>query len=227
MIPIKGSDGLKKLIQALAFDIGRAQSHWQLRCDLIRALEAHRVVEHQSRTFWFLTLNAHESAAILHLSRAFDQTPSALHLSSLLKTIRTNLDLFKEDEFRRRKVGDGFVDSLAAASRIPGLDTLEKDILECSDDDPLVNKLVKYRGNALAHRSAKLTLSDEQFQSQLTLTFEDIPVLLARADDVLNRYSGLFSAEYYSPEMVGHDDYKFVIRSIESEVKRLTDADLH
>jgi len=221
MIAIKSSEELATLIAALAADIGRAHDYWRLRCKLLEAFAKHPLVQPQSNTFWSMTLTALDSGAILHLCRAFDQDKSSLHLHSWLRTIQSNLRLFSDTEFRQRKAGNPFVDALAADPRLPDPHVLKKDIFECSDHDPLVERLIIYRGSALAHRSAKLALARAARAGQPALTFEDIPLLLKRANVVLNRYSNLFAAEYYSQNTIGQDDYVFVIKSIDSEVKRL------
>lgn len=225
MIRITQSDELAKLISALAADIGFAHDYWRLREQLIQAFTEHPLVQPQSHTFWSMTGTALESCAILHLCRVFDQEKTSLHLLSWLLTIQDNLRLFSDAEFRKRKADNAFVESLAAELRTPDPGVLKNDILECSVEDPVVKRLMAYRGSALAHQSAKNALGRKPGSTTLVLQYGDIPVLLARADTVLNRYSSLFAAEFYSQSTIGQDDYMFVIQSIESEVRRRRAAD--
>src|SRR4051812_23900472 len=113
MIRIASSNEFKRLLEALAFDVGYANIHWRLRRDLLAAFPQHPLVQQQTPTFWYLTLSAHESAALQCLARAYDQNSTALHLLSWLNTIQENLHLFETVEFKRRLAGNPFVDSLA------------------------------------------------------------------------------------------------------------------
>jgi len=221
VIAIKSSEDLAKLIGSLAAEIGKSHDYWQLRGDLLKEFGEHPLVEQQSPTFWSMTLHALESGAILHLCRAFDQQPKALGLRTWLNTIKANLRLFEDAEFRKRKAGNPFIESLAAEPRVPDLQVLTKDIQQCSDKDPLVKRLIAYRGSALAHRSATLVLAERPGEDHPELTVDDVQTLLIRADQFLTRYSSLFAAEYYSQHVIGYDDYKFVIQSVNSEVRRL------
>lgn len=118
-IRITSSDEFKRLIAALATDIVDAHIHSEMFITLQDALASNTVVLGQSNTFWQLTLKAHHETAIGCLIRAFDQEPGALHLRNWLETIRANLHLFSESEFRTRLKDNPFVDSLAATPRTP------------------------------------------------------------------------------------------------------------
>ena len=85
--------------------------------------------------------------------------------------------------------------------------------------EPLVKKLISYRGSHVAHRSARLASRGATKQSE-TPAISDIEfeTLLSRAKDILNRYSYLFAAESYSTSMVGRDDYKYIFTSVEANV---------
>jgi hypothetical protein len=220
MIRIASGHEFGKLIAALSSDVVDAHVHWRLHCDLHEAIQAHPIVWSQSRTFWQLTLTAHAETAVENLCRVFDQEQSSLHLLSWLRTIRTNLHLFDTAEFKRRRAGTPFVDSLAEDPRSPDLAALEADINDCTATDPLVKKLMVHRGNAVAHRGAKRAISDEPLPLELTLSVEDLEVLLSRARTVLNRYCQLFAAETYSVSMIGRDDYKFIFSSVAAAVER-------
>ncbi len=54
----------------------------------------------------------------------------------------------------------------------------------------------------------------------LGIPVEDLEALLNRAHEIVNRYSSLFAASSYSRQIVGHDDYRFVIKSVKEAVER-------
>jgi hypothetical protein len=220
LIRIANAEEFQRLVEALAYDVGTANIHWRLYRDLHAALGQDRVVWHQSQTFWYLTLNAHTYAALQSLSRAYDQNPSALHLLSWLKTIEANLHLFEIAEFRKRLAGNAFVDSLAAHSRIPDRAQLDEDIAKCSVSDPRVKALVQHRGNIGAHRNARTTAAGRPASEEFAISVEDLEVLLDRAHEIVNRYSSLFEANTYSRQMIGHDDYRYIIASVKEAAER-------
>jgi hypothetical protein len=220
MIRVQTSEEFSRLLEALADDVVHANIHWKQANDLGAALNAHPQVWAQSRTFWHLTLNANRYTALQSLCRAYDQNQSSLHLLSWLKTIQANTHLFNQDEFKKRLAGNPFVDSLAADPRAPDPVTLKQDIQSCSIKDPDVHLLMQYRSNLLAHRNAKSTTSGAVSNGKYAVPGTQIEALLERARTILNRYSYLFSASVHSVNMVGHDDYQYVFKSVQAAVDR-------
>ena len=219
MINVADSAEFGRLIEAMSRDIVNAQIHYKLYRDLHAALSEHRIVEAQSRTFWSLTLQAHLNACIHLLCRVYDQNPKALHLRSWLLTIRENLNLFDEEEFRERLKDNPYVDSLAKDPRKPDHTILERDLLLCSTDDPLVKTLQIHRGSRIVHRSAKNIVAEREIGDEHPLTYGAVETLLSRATEILNRYSNLFAANTYSTQIIGHDDFKFIIQCVEQKVE--------
>ena len=220
MIRIASAEEFKRLLEALAHDVGDANIHWQLHQDLHRTLgEDERIVLHQSRTFWNLTLLAHSSTAVQCLARAYDQNQSSLHLLSWLRTIKANLHLFSKEEFTKRLADNPFVESLAADPRTPDAAQLDQDISSCSDTDPKVKALILHRGNITAHRNARTTAAGRSLADQFGLSIADFEALLDRGHTVVNRYSNLFVAATYSRRIIGHDDYKFIFKCVKNVVQ--------
>lgn len=221
MIRIASAEEFKRLLEALAFDVGSANIHWRLYRDLHAALgEDERIVWRQSQTFWHLTLDAHTFSALQCLARAFDQNQSTLHLLSLLKTIEANLSLFSVEEFKKRLAGNPFVESLAEYPRVPDSVQLAKDIASCSVSDARVKALVQHRGNIIAHRNARKTAAGRSLADEFALSVDDLEVLLDRAHEIVNRYSSLFAATTFSRQMIGHDDYKYIFKCVKEAVVR-------
>lgn len=220
MISVKDSAEFTRLLEALARDIVDAHIHFRMHQDLRESLKEHNLVVIQSNTFWALTLKAHLNLSLLLLSRVYDQNPKSLHLYSWLLTIKDNLKLFREKHFRKRLKNNPFVDSLARSLRKPDEAILKKDIMSCSTADPLVKTLLIHRGSRIAHRSAKNVLSQINIGNKHPLTFGNLETLLKRSITIMNRYSSLFAANTYFTQITGHDDYDYIIESVEACVKK-------
>ena len=163
--------------------------------------------------------------AVLRICRAYDHEKSSLHLLSWLETIRANIGFFEKAEFERRMSDNPFVASLAAEPRVPDLQQLEEDILSCSMQDATVKRLNLFRSNIVAHRNAKTTAAGRDLSKEFPVSWEEIETLLARAKEILNRYSHLFSATVHSVSMIGRDDFKYIFSSIAKAVERSRDGE--
>jgi AbiU2 len=115
------------------------------------------------------------------------------------------------------------VDSLASGAKRPDLAELRKDRETVSDGDPLVKALVFWRNNFFAHRSAQHVAERKNLTDRHAFDTSSVESLLKNAMRVLNRYSILFRASSYSTQIVGHDDYGYVLRTITEAVKRHDD----
>ncbi len=95
---------------------------------------------------------------------------------------------------------------------------LKKDIASCSSSDPVVNKLIIYRNNLVAHKNIKIATKQEAGTSH-ALTFEDLEILLERAKAILDRYCYMYLATRYPTILVGHDDYEYIFKAVEEKVE--------
>lgn len=220
MIRIRSSEEFKRLLEALASDVGDANIHWRLHRDLLAEHGKNTHVWNQSQTFWYLTINAHSSTAVQSLTRAFDQSETALHLLSWLKTIEANLYMFKTSAFKQRLVNNSFVESLAESIRMPDKNQLAADILLCSASDPKVKALLRHRNNISAHTNARLTAAGRAKGQEFGIASDDFEVLLDRAHEIVNRYSSLFAAATYSRKIIAHDDFRYIFRCVQQAVER-------
>lgn len=219
MIKVKDSTEFERLLKALADDIVNANIYYKLYRDVHQSLCDHPLVTCQSNTFWQLTLNAYVNTSMQTLCRVYDQNPVALNLNSWLLTIQKYLHLFDNKEFQQRLKDNPFMESLAKAPRKPEPTMLSDDIRLCSLDDPLVKTLIIHRHNHVAHLAATNILSASNLHDTHPLTFRDLEELLTRAKTILNRYSSLWSANTYSTQVIGHDDYQFIFKSVEEKVQ--------
>ena len=213
------SNQLHAGIKVLANDVVNAVIHWKLSRGIIEAAETWPLVTQQSNTFWSLTIKAHVNVSVLNMCRVFDQEGDSLHLLRLLNLIKLNLPLFDNTNFRERLRDNPFVVSLAQSARRPDATQLDSDIELCSRQNPLVKRLVIHRNTSLAHHSQKRRLNSAPPRSDETILNDDFEILLNRAVEIINRYSSLFSAEHFSTQIVGHDDYKTVFLWIQQRVE--------
>ena len=221
MINIYNSSEFELLLSALSRDIVNANIYYKLLKDINSELESKPLVAIQSRAFWSLTQESLLISTTTLLCRAYDQNNKSLSLHNLLLTITENMLLFDEANFRERKKGNPFVDSLAQSPRKPDVELLKDDIALCSKKDELVKNLTVHRGSTLAHLNAKNIVKKNNINDKNPLPFADLGILLARAKEILNRYSSLFSASTYSTQIIGHDDFKYIFECVENTVLEL------
>lgn len=219
---LESDEELKQLIEDLSHDIVYAKVYYDLFRDLTESMEEYGREFDQTPVFWNLTLQAHKDAFFIRLCRAYDQQDNALHLHNWLKIIQENIHLFEAERFRER-TDSTFTRVLRSDARKPEPDQLEQDIELVKPSNPLVKKLVVLRNNVFAHRSASGATQDIDFFEEYPIQYSEVESLIDRAVDILNRYSGLFQATEYYDEIIGGDDYEFILESIRSELERADD----
>lgn len=213
-------------MEGLARDIVNANIHFRMYQNLNNSISDYCSELNQSPTFWNLAMSAQIDAALLRLCRAYDSHSSSLSLPRLLVTINQNSDIFETPNFKERLKDNPFVESLASDDRVPDKNALAADIKLASETDYLVSRLHKWRNNIGAHRNPKETITPNSMAGD-PLEFAEIEELLARAIHILNRYSSLFKALSYSSNMIGSDDYIYVLgcvrRDIETRKQKLAE----
>ena len=110
------------------------------------------------------------------------------------------------------------MESLVADSKIPSMELLNSDIQSCSSSDASVNTLVKHRNNIAIHRNEGAAMTGRTAGFEMPII--EFEALLERARTTLHRYTMLFNAESYSTNMVGQDDYKYVVKCVAESVLR-------
>ena len=107
---------------------------------------------------------------------------------------------------------NAFVELLAKENRLPDKEQLEKDIWFATKKNPLVKKLILWRHNIIAHLGVKVSLGQNDILSENPLNKEEIEKLLDESFSIFNRYSSLYAANTYSRKVVGHDDFKSLLK---------------
>jgi HEPN superfamily AbiU2-like protein len=218
---IKSSAEFEKLLQALADEVIHANFFHNLLEKLHFAKYEYIREFNQANAFWGMTFQALTDAALIRLCRVYDTHPKAINLPNLLDTIKANLHIFGVDDFRQRLKDNPYVDSLSQGARKPDVAQLNNDIDYVSNKNPLVQKLLIWRGNILAHRNAGNVIKDRNLVAEYPFSLKDMSDLLGRGTMILNHYNGLFRAVTFSPQMVGHDDYIYVLACMRANSERL------
>ncbi|MBN2075145.1 MAG: hypothetical protein JW762_06310 [Dehalococcoidales bacterium] len=220
-IEIVNSEQFDNLLNALSKEIIDVEVYFNLYNNLLTAIPAYREVFNESNTFWSLTLQALMNNTLICLCRVYDQHEKSLSLVNLLDTIKARLDIFGIDDFKQRLKDNPFVESLAENSRIPDLNTLNNDRESVDVSNDLVKRLIIWRHNIIVHKTALNIVNNQQVNENYPISREEISILVHRSTEVINRYSSLFRALTYSPRIIGHDDYLYVLRSIQENLNRL------
>jgi len=63
-------------------------------------------------------------------------------------------------------------------------------------------------------------VANKSLADQYPFNMIEVDQLLKEAIRILNRYSILFQASSYSTQIIGHDDYRHVLKSIRSALLR-------
>jgi hypothetical protein len=100
------------------------------------------------------------------------------------------------------------------------MEQLEKDIHYVSEANPFVKTILIWRNTFIVHKSAKYVVKNLNLTDDYPLSLNDIEHLLEEGNAILNRYSNLFHATVYSPQIVGYNDYQNVLKAIRSVIKQ-------
>ncbi len=220
VIQFNTDEEFQRLLASLAQELVDANIHWRLLSDLKNNIEVFSTEYNQSVAFWSLTFQAHLDATIFRLIRIYDGNSASLSLKNLLDTISANLGIFETERFRERLKDNPFVESLAEGTRKPDEQQLNNDIAFVSNSNPAVKKLTIWRNNLFAHKSARNAVNGYNIASDYPLDEKEIEELLTTGMRILNRYSSLFHASTNSTQIIGHDDYKFVLESIRVNLEK-------
>jgi hypothetical protein len=205
------SKALEHKLTSLASDVTEAAIHYRMFLDLWASRGEFEREFAESRAFWSLTLSAHLNAALLSVARAYDQHPKAVSIRNLLA------DLHAEVVCRI----ESLVGSGAEVDRDlrNGVEDLECDMRLATDQDPLVKRLVGYRGARLAHRSAGLVSKGEAGKALCGLEHEEIRQLIDRATSILNRTGQAHWRRTWISKIVGGDDYRIVLEAVRLRIE--------
>lgn len=205
------------MLAALADDVVTAAIHLKLLRDLDRSVKKYFRAFNQSTAFWNLTFKAHNHTAMITLCRVWDSHADTVNVNNLVTVAADHPEWFSEAEFRVRKQGNPYVDSLAKANRTPDRKKLRYHMRLCKS--PLVGRLQGWRHTAVAHLSTSRALNPEGLVRRFPVSIRDLQTLTNRAARIVNYYTDLFSAGVYSTRMFSDDDYMKVLEAVEDGIR--------
>jgi hypothetical protein len=217
-IKIKTDTELKLLFEGLSKEIVDASIYHRLLYGLFEEKQNNNKPFNESNTFWYLTFQSLNDARLIRLCRVYDTEATSLNIVNLLKIIKANLHLFSEENLRKRlgkrHQDNAIIDSLVQIPHLPSPEQLEKDIKLTSCQNPIVKKLIVWRNSIVAHTGAKTVLQKNQILADNLISKEEVEKLLDQSIEIFNRYSSMYDANLYSRQIVGHDDYKSLLKFV-------------
>jgi hypothetical protein len=217
-IRVKDYKEFDSLLEALVCDYVYTESIFRQRASLYHYLTNHMDVFNSAKTFWNLTFRAYDDAILIRLCRLYDQHPASLSLHRILLTIKDGPDFFDKTKFRERFKDDPYVETAARSVGQPDGDQLARDIEFTSANNPLVAKLGKSRGRAVAHRDPRSVPGKVPLPDTDPLTQKEVAELLNSARTILNRYRELFKGVEMWGVVNGIGDYENLLTSVQSAI---------
>jgi hypothetical protein len=213
-VKLKSDKDFTVLLEAIVDELLRADVHLIIAKGLAKSGKQYSEAINFARTFWSFTYQAHIESVLYHLCKVYDQHPSGFHLCRLLEVVKKNPEMF-EIENHRKRLGKNLEDEIMNYEPV-NQQQFQCDYQFVTEKNPLVEKLLKWRNNVLAHRNPKQILSQKPFEKTHPLPFTEIESLLKEGSEIVNRYSSHFGSVYYSrvTETDGWDDFSFVLESL-------------
>lgn len=212
---IETSEQLERVLNAVTNDLVHANCYYKLYLDINDSVTEYNREVNQSRAFWGLTCEALLESTVIRLCRVYERNSDkkATSLQNLLAAIKLNLQIFDFEPFCdrvRSNVHLNPVDAWASLDEIQ----LEADIAFASESNESVRRLVRWRDNMFVHRSSTLIIKKIELHKSNRPTYGDYDCLLDNGMTIINRYSSLFNRHTHGRVLLGHDDFKHVLRSI-------------
>ena len=63
-------------------------------------------------------------------------------------------------------------------------------------------------------------VNEQDITKDYPISRNETSILVHQSTEILNRYSGLFRASTYSPRVLGHDDYLYVLKATQEKLDR-------
>jgi hypothetical protein len=100
------------------------------------------------------------------------------------------------------------------------------DLVNCRHPgvDPAVKKLVGLRNNWLAHRSPATVLLPKEPAILDALSWQEVEHLLELSIRLVNHYGSLFKAVSNSTQIIGHNDFRYVLEAVRKGLRQNDEA---
>lgn len=205
----KDTEHFRTAFDAVAMELVCGQVYFDLFKKLDNAFLDHKYEISQSLTFWNITRELHLAAATISLCRVYDTDSKTNNLSLVLKTIQETT------------IADDL--NVIESGVLAELDSeqLEHDIAFTDVRNESVRKLTAWRGNMFAHSNFEIATKTKEFQKTLQPFVQDFDLLLEKGLEIVNRYSQLLFQKEFHANLIGHQDYDFVMECIRIGLQQL------
>ncbi len=147
----------------------------------------------QTPAFWEVTRRAHQDAVVLRLGRLYDPHATATSLGNLLQTMKENI----------AGAGASFPAAIASLSA----SDLDADMASVSSQDPVVEKLLLWRNEYLAHRGTR-HVTKGTFTLLPPLQKDELSGLLLKAITLMGKYRELLGYPFLAWGHHEADEFK-------------------
>lgn len=202
-----------RLFRALALELTYANVHYKLFLDVNSSFNEYKREVNQANAFWGIARDAIRDVAFLGLCRVYDPEPKTNSLPNLLKEIRDNPDFL---EIVTVESSTEAINARQPKRLLTPIDQdqLIRDIEFVTKLNPAVKRLIAWRSNIFVHRNARNLAEEKPLALENMPRYEDLESLLKDGMKIINRYAGHFRNTEYSTQLVGGDDFRFVLECI-------------
>ena len=210
---------LDSALELLMKDIVDANIYNNLVKDLLSTKKENNRLFIESRTFWYLTFQSLKESREIRLCRIFDTVENSISIQNLLFALKENPQHFNKNSFINRLKDNPFSESLANSNRELDLTALEKE-LNYVRNNKIVKKIIIFRNNLIAHKSLKSGLKQFKILRKEEISIAEVDELLLFCKSTINKYMNLFKAVSWSTTIIGHDDYKGLVKFFNIGMKK-------
>jgi hypothetical protein len=207
-------DEIRSILKFLGAEYQTACLQWDTYKGVSARLQRDAKVAGLANTFWYTVTSALVTGTALSLTRLFDGEQSSVHLQKLLCAFKASPELLTTEAFIERHQGNPHLDSLLESRGDVSIADVEQDLASCEHSDPLVKKLIRYRGSRLAHLG--FTLHIRRPSSEDGLEESELAELIDRSGRIINSYSYAMFASRYVRNSIGARDYHRIFDTLSS-----------
>jgi AbiU2 len=201
-----------KLSKALAEEVQALNIDFILFQDLQNAAQKYHRVIGQSPAFWNSTLEAHLNSVVLRACRVYDTQVSALGINYWLRLIRDNPKWFTKEAFEARKSNP-----ISSYHGSPNPEQLCKDLEYTDKKTELIDNLMDFRGNMVAHIGQNWIMG--RHKKPFKVTHGDLRELIDKAHEILNRYWRLYDSQEFSRTQIGAKDFEYIFHCLHESIQ--------
>lgn len=109
-------------------------------------------------------------------------------------------------------------------SRLPDQRRVQADIHYSSNENRFVKRLTRRRSNLISHRSLSHSRRGTDLLAEFPLNLVEVEQLLEGAFEIFNTYNEAFRETFLSRQIVGHDDFRFILEAVRHSLDRIQEA---